>query len=44
MGIGFLLRKIWGDLKERLMRTTSFTQYQNELDALFSVIEEGKHI
>ncbi|MDH5160824.1 putative amidoligase domain-containing protein [Heyndrickxia oleronia] len=40
-GNRFLLRKIWGELKERLMRTTSFTQYQNELDALFSVIEEG---
>ena len=40
-GNRIFLKQLWGDIKEALMNTSSFMQYENELGYLFEAIEEG---
>lgn len=40
-GNHILLKQLWGDMKPMLMKTSSYSQFENELSFLFEAIENG---
>lgn len=36
-----ILKQLWGDIKSTLMKTSSYSSYENELAYLFDIIENG---